>query len=357
MNEKKVIDLLNKILFLSKTDIYNDSPFYYLWNLPANIFPWALFSLIGAYIYIRKLLPDINYSAINITLGYPIVLFMLLSLFRTRMPYYTIQLLPFMSLFAATGFIKFTQISRQLSPQWYRLVTWLSYAFSGLGLILVIAAILILTNQQIYGITIPPEIQVYAIPALILGSGWTSIIILWNRWQSPSIPYWLASWFIPAWFAILGFGLQGTWADKSPIFITTIQQPEIQQILVNQPVNLLVDARSSYESKDSADQITIEKNLAKERSRILETVIDTAENIAPKENNFRHRSLNHDELKTLILISFYTPHLGKKVSNFSDLPDRSYAWTLKIFPEVVDDIHIIGKIDNWQLIQKISPKP
>jgi 4-amino-4-deoxy-L-arabinose transferase-like glycosyltransferase len=57
-------DLVNKLLFLSKTDIYNPSPFYYVWNLPANIFPWALFSAIGAFIIIKKLLPGINYSAV-----------------------------------------------------------------------------------------------------------------------------------------------------------------------------------------------------------------------------------------------------------------------------------------------------
>ena len=105
-------ELVNKLLFLSQTDTYNPGPFYYLWNLPLNIFPWALFSAIGAIVVWRKLLP-INYSTLSLSLGYPIVLFILLSLFRTRMAYYTMQLLPFMALLAAAAFVQFGRVSRQ----------------------------------------------------------------------------------------------------------------------------------------------------------------------------------------------------------------------------------------------------
>ncbi|MFM2303907.1 MAG: hypothetical protein RLZZ135_1317 [Cyanobacteriota bacterium] len=314
-------DLVNKLLFLSKTDIYNPSPFYYVWNLPANIFPWALFSAIGAFIIIKKLLPGINYSAIALSLGYPISLFILLSLFQTRMPYYTMQFLPFMALLAATAFVKFTQISFNRSPYWYRFVSWLSYAFSGLGIILAIASVLVMTNQQIGEIIITSEIKSYTIPALILGCGWASIAILWQRWQAPSLPYWLASWLVPAWFTIAAFGLQGAWTDKSPDFIATIHQPEIQSALIDKPVNLL---------------------------------IDTSEATGAKVAGYQERALNGEELKTLIMLTFYTPHLGQKITNFGSLPDRSYAWTLGVSPQLSTQIRTIGKIYDWQLIQKIS---
>jgi 4-amino-4-deoxy-L-arabinose transferase-like glycosyltransferase len=316
-----VQNLVTKLLFLSKTDIYNPSPFYYLWNLPANIFPWAFFSIIGAFIISNKLLLNINYLAISMTLGYPISLFILLSLFQTRMPYYTVQLLPFMALLAATAFVKFTQISRNLSPQWYRFVTWLSYAFSGLGVVLAIGGILVMTNRQIGGITITSEIQKYAISAVILGCGWTSIIILWRRWQPPSVPYWLASWLVPAWFTIASFGLEGAWTDKSPDFIAAIHQPKIHSALIDKPVNLLIDIAS-----------------------------DTGSRIA----QYQERSFNGEELKTLILLTFYTPHLGQKITSFNSLPDRSYAWTLNISPQLATRTRTIGKVSGWQLIQKIS---
>ena len=316
-----VQNLVTKLLFLSKTDIYNPSPFYYFWNLPANIFPWAFFSIIGAFIISNKLLLNINYLAISMTLGYPVSLFILLSLFQTRMPYYTIQLLPFMALLAATAFVKFTHISRNLSPQWYRFVTWLSYAFSGLGVVLAIGGILVMTNQQIGGITITSEIQKYEIPAVILGCGWTSIIILWRRWQPPSVPYWLASWLVPAWFTIASFGLEGAWTDKSPDFIAAIHQPKIHSALIDKPVNLLIDIAS-----DTGSRIT----------------------------QYQERSFNGEELKTLILLTFYTPHLGQKITSFNSLPDQSYAWTLSISPQLATRTRTIGKVSGWQLIQKIS---
>jgi 4-amino-4-deoxy-L-arabinose transferase-like glycosyltransferase len=49
-------ELVGKLLFLSKTDTYNPGLFYYLWNLPINIFPWALFSLVGSVSHANVLL-------------------------------------------------------------------------------------------------------------------------------------------------------------------------------------------------------------------------------------------------------------------------------------------------------------
>jgi 4-amino-4-deoxy-L-arabinose transferase-like glycosyltransferase len=314
-------DLISKLLFLSKADTYNPGPFYYLWNLPANIFPWALFSIIGAIVLWRRLLPDLNYAAVSLTLGYPICLFILLSSFRTRMPYYMMQLLPFMALFAATAFVKFTQVSRQKSIQWYRLVTSIGYAFSGLGILLAIVAILIMIDKPIWGITIPSEIQIYALPALILGCGWATISFLWKQWQPPTTPYWLAAWLVPVWFTLVSIGLQGLLANRSPDFMTAFRQSPIQQTLNSsqQPVNILSD---------------------------------TVENDGFQTSNPKNHFLSGEEHKTLVLLSFYTPHLGKQVHRFTDLPDRSYAWTLSIPPQLAARSRTIGTVQGWKLIQK-----
>jgi Dolichyl-phosphate-mannose-protein mannosyltransferase len=328
-------ELVNKLLFLSKTNTYNPGPFYYLWNLPANIFPWALFSLIGAVVVWRRLLLEINYAVLSLTLGYPICLFLLLSSFKTRMPYYTMQLLPFMSLLAATAFVQFTYVSRYKDPhlQWYRLVTALSYAFSGLGLLLAISAILIvivggaspLENRLLWGITISPEIHVYALPALILGCGWASIAILWNRWQPETTPYWLAAWLVPVWFTFLSIGITGLLADRTPEFMRAFRQPNIQQALEStpyQPVNILSD--------------TVENDGFKTSDRHV-------------QNHF----LSSEEHKTLVLLSFYTPHLGKQVQSFTDLPDRSYSWTLSVPSQIANRSRTVDTVQGWKLIQKI----
>jgi 4-amino-4-deoxy-L-arabinose transferase-like glycosyltransferase len=327
-----VQELINKLLFLSKASTYDPGPFYYLWNLPANIFPWALFSLIGTIVVWRRLLADLNYSALSLTLGYPIFLFVLLSSFKTRMPYYAMQLLPFMALLAATALVKFTQVSRYQNSKthWYRIVTVISYAFSGLGLLLASAAILImivggaspLENRPLWGMTIPPEIHIYAIPALMLGCGWASITPLWLRWQPPTTPYWLAAWLVPAWFTFMSLGLQGSLADRTPEFISAFHQPTLQQALKsNSPVNILSD---------------------------------TVENDSLEASNGQNHFLSGEEHKTLVLLSFYTPHLGKQVPSFTDLPDQSYAWTLNIPPQLATRSRTIGTVQGWKLIQKIS---
>jgi 4-amino-4-deoxy-L-arabinose transferase-like glycosyltransferase len=315
-------DLISKLLFLSKADTYNPGPFYYLWNLPANIFPWALFSLIGSIVVWRRLLADLNYAALSLTLGYPICLLILLSSFRTRMSYYMMQLLPFMALFAATAFVKFTLVSREKSIQWYRLVTSLSYAFSGLGIILAITAILIMLDRPVWGITIPPDIHIYALSALMLGCGWATIAFLWKQWQPPTMPYWLAAWLVPVWFTLVSIGLQGLLADRTPEFMTAFRQPSIQQALnsrQSQPVNILSD---------------------------------TVENDGFQASGIKNRFLSGEEHKTLVLLSFYTPHLGKQVQRFTDLPDRSYAWTLSIPPQLAARSRTIGNVQGWKLIQK-----
>jgi 4-amino-4-deoxy-L-arabinose transferase-like glycosyltransferase len=317
-------ELVGKLLFLSKTDAYNPGPFYYLWNLPINIFPWALFSLIGAVVIWQRNLLNINYNVLSLTLGYPIVLFILLSSFQTRMPYYAMQLLPFMALLAATALVQFTQVSRHTFIKWYRFVTWLSYAFSGLGLLLIIAATLIVINRPILSISIPTEINIYVIPALILGSGWASIAFLWNRWEPSTTAYWLAAWLVPVWFMFVSVNLQGLLADRTPSFIAAFRQSIIQHALESnspKPVNIL---------------------------------IDTVENDGFKASNGQNHFLSGEEHKTLVLLSFYTPHLGKQVPSFTDLPDQSYAWTLKVTPQLAARSRTIGTVQGWKLIQKIS---
>jgi hypothetical protein len=226
-----------------------------------------------------------------------------------------------MALLAAAAFSQFTQVSRHSSIGWYRFVTWLGYTFSGLGMILAIAGIIVTIDLQLGSIVIPTAVRSYAMPAICLGCGWMTIPILWHRWQPPSLPYWLVSWLVPAWFTVFSFGMQGALVDKSPDFMTAFSQPSISQVIGREPVNLLSD--------------TVETNGF---GRVQQP----------------QHALGMAEHRSLVLLTFYTPHLGRRVANFTDLPDRSYAWALTIPSQFANQTRVIGKVCQWQLIQKIG---
>ena len=56
--------------------------------------------------------------------------------------------------------------------------------------------------------------------------------------------------------------------------------------------------------------------------------------------------------KTLLLLTFYTPHLGQRYKNISELPGSNYAW---VSPEPAvrssSNYHHLGTFQGWQLIQ------
>jgi hypothetical protein len=109
------------------------------------------------------------------------------------------------------------------------------------------------------------------------------------------------------------------WVNKNPEFMTAFYQPAIEQVIAHQPINLLTDTVEANGFKGTKD---------------------------------RNHLLSDEEHQTLVLLSFYTPHLGKQINDFIELPDQSYAWTRSISPQLVAQTHSIGKVQGWQLIQK-----
>jgi 4-amino-4-deoxy-L-arabinose transferase-like glycosyltransferase len=85
---------------LAQSDYHGVGPFYYLWSIPANGFPWPLLAVVGVVIgwrspHRRKLL----------WLGYPLALLTLLAIFKTRTWYYPLQMLPFGALLASVTLV------------------------------------------------------------------------------------------------------------------------------------------------------------------------------------------------------------------------------------------------------------
>lgn len=94
----------NKLISLSKSNTFSQPFYYYLWNLPISFLPWTPFSIYGLRI-IKK-----NYNAQKhyLIFIYPLFLIFLLSLFSTKVPYYSLQAFPFLAISASYGLLHFS---------------------------------------------------------------------------------------------------------------------------------------------------------------------------------------------------------------------------------------------------------
>ena len=90
--------LYSKLLRLSKNNNFTNPFYYYLWNLPANTFPWSLFSIIG-FLNISKFNKLTHYFLFK----YPLLIMLFLSIFSTKTPYYPIQILSLISINSYLG--------------------------------------------------------------------------------------------------------------------------------------------------------------------------------------------------------------------------------------------------------------
>ena len=91
--------LFEKLLSLSEKNIFTNPIYYYLWNIPINIFPWTVLALFGSI----KSLKNRNFVEKYILFFYPLFNILLLSIFSTKTPYYPLQILSLISLNAYKG--------------------------------------------------------------------------------------------------------------------------------------------------------------------------------------------------------------------------------------------------------------
>ncbi len=239
-------ELLKFLLFLSSNDPYDNGPLFYIWNIPLKSFPWAFFGLLGLFLTVRR--PISRYNLILV--GFPLVLFLELSFFTTRFPHYSLLLYPFVALFASVGLnwlgnIYQTRNTSQLPlPKGKKNVSNffakqnlprnLSYGFGGLGVLLIMASIVIISWGG-------SDIRKYATIGLAMGLGWLILPGVWiSRYHFGkkflTARYWIAGWLIPCWLALAAIGSIGLLSDYNPVFRTFLQQPAIASILQSHPI-------------------------------------------------------------------------------------------------------------------------
>ncbi|WP_052049462.1 ArnT family glycosyltransferase [Leptolyngbya sp. KIOST-1] len=286
------------LLNLAQEDFHNAGPLYYFWNIPLNAFPWPLLAVPGLWLGWQS-----PYRRKALWLGYPLVLFTLLTLFRTRTWYYPLQLLPFLALLAALTLTTLASFYRR--GQRRRLVAGLSVTLAGLGVVMVVAGVVALLGPQWIAVE---GLWRYALVAIAAGLGWLVPLGVYWRYRSwlqrtETAPLWQGGWLLGPWAAIALLYVTGLWGNYNPDVKLALSTPPLQAVVADNPVHIL----------DRSVSLGIE---------------DT------------------------VLITFYTPQTGRATGDWQTLPPGSYVWIavpdLEVLP--VEAISL-GRVRDWELVQ------
>ena len=98
LNKNILFFLIEKFNFLTNKNTFTNPFYYYLWNIPVTYLPWSIFAIIGT-IY------NLNEGKENkyILALFPITLIIIISIFSTKTPYYTLQISSIFSLNTFVG--------------------------------------------------------------------------------------------------------------------------------------------------------------------------------------------------------------------------------------------------------------
>lgn len=223
--------LLDKLLFLSGSDVYSAGPFYYLWNIPANTAPWSLAALAGLALSWRHWRGEQR----QVLVVLPLLLLLLLSCFRTKTPYYGLQLTPYLALWAAVGLDRFSAAGRA-RPR------WIAGALAGLGGLLLGAGCTLIFSPGINLDLLPLTRPLVAAAAICLGLSWLLL-----PWQQSSRRV-LAALLIGPWLALALLVQGGLFTDRSPLQRLALAEPQIQAALRQGPVAVISGESMSGEA-------------------------------------------------------------------------------------------------------------
>ncbi|MDZ8184357.1 MAG: glycosyltransferase family 39 protein [Nostoc sp. ChiSLP02] len=292
-------------------DNYQTNFLFYVWNIPLKAFPWAFFGILGLFLVLRH---PVRYNLLFV--GFPLVLFIEISIFTTRFSHYSLFLYPFVALFASVGLNWLGKIYElEIPPQFplqkgkKKLLNFfaknnlprnLSYGFGGFGVLLVIASFAIFGWGS-------SDIRKYAIIGLAMGLGWLILPVVWiGRYRFGkkflTSRYWVAGWLIPCWLALAAMGCVGLFSDYNPALRIFLQQSTIASILKTNPIYFV-----------------------------------------------------HMDDKVQVLLDFYISIDEKPVNSISEVPPFAYAWIyLDKSPQLSRPHRSLGTVKEYQFIQLLN---
>jgi 4-amino-4-deoxy-L-arabinose transferase-like glycosyltransferase len=307
-----VEQLVGKLFQLSQKEFHPSSPLFYVWNLPLGTLPWFLAAfpawlsllrwghLLGTGDANRPFWQEGDVSPeqsrlLGLLLGiYPLLLFLLLSLFRTRTVYYALQLTPMVALQAAVSFDWLARGLNQPASLAWRWAQRSSWAAFGLGCIGVGLGLLVLMRA---------DLRLYAGTALLLGLSWLLLPRLAQGRAGGR--RWLGAWLLGPWLGVVLLNGLGGWSNFSPALKAAVTDPAVHRLLAAQPVHFVAPSIAGDETQ-----------------------------------------------KQWILLGVYTPRLGRYAPGVEQLPPGSVAW---VSPELAGTLPPtvvpLVSVQNWTLVR------
>jgi 4-amino-4-deoxy-L-arabinose transferase-like glycosyltransferase len=216
--------LFGLLLKLGKRAFHDVGPLYYLWNIPANTFPWVFFALGGAWVCWKE-----RRSEHFLLVSYPLVFVGLLQLFSTKEAYYAIQLCPFIALLAGIGIdALLVREVRRTGPA----LAWTSFFLGALGLLLFTASIVFFLFPNLVA-----GISEYLPLAATLGIGWVLLFLtfrnrrIFQTWQG----LWIFCLISAPWMTLILAGWTTELGNNSPE-IKAFNQRQLPGLVGEKPV-------------------------------------------------------------------------------------------------------------------------
>ena len=231
--------LVHFVWQLSSEERHSNGITFYICNIFLNMFPWSLFSLQGAWLVWRK-----NKTASHhlILLGIPGMLLILLSLFSTRIPHYSLIVYPYLALLAGLALDNLSRPSTRLVDRY--IIRVINIVIVGLGGLLLLVAVGLLFN--FFSLVEDTFSKLYGVMALSLGLPW--LIGGWYGFRhSPQIVIkslnlnlsrWIVGLLLGCWLTLLA-STQGLIGNANLDVKLFVSRPEIQKVLQNQTIYLV----------------------------------------------------------------------------------------------------------------------
>ena len=292
-----------KLLQLSGSDHFQPGPFFYLWNIPANTAPWIVAAGFGWWHWSRSpARGGLQRADRLLLLGTPLLIVLLLSAFRTKTPYYALQLTPWLAMAAAAALIRWCEATgnRSNRGRW-----WIGALGTGL---LLGGFTLALLPQGALGLDDGAGLSkgLLAAAAIALGASWCSLPLGRQPRQR------LLALLLGPWLALALLVQGGLFSDRTPALRLALEQPALRKVLDQEPVQLIATA-----------------------------------------------PLNDDDQVMVILLALATPNLKATPIAPSELQDGQLAWSrssdLLILPAPGRPRPVLdqppGALGSWQLVR------